>query len=137
MNGGFDLDIDEKDDETRSLLQTVSTLKKRIGDLQGMTRGAEKIAREADKKAGKAQREVEKMKPESESQTRLEGDIFTLMTTNGIYTKSWWFGLLTFLLQMTLLGLICASFITDAFESTPFNVPASVEAEAYVAVRAS
>lgn len=122
-----------QDEEMQGLLKVVNNLKNKVNTLESKTNEVESIANDAKKQSRKAYLEVERLQPESESHTRLAGDIFTLMTTNGIYTKSWWFGVLIFILQMTLLVLICNSQFSQGNLSTPFNVPASVKPEAYVA----
>ncbi len=66
-------------------------------------------------------------------ESSLSEDVYTLMMTNSLYRKSWWFGFVIFVLQITLLSIIFHIQLRSSIGSTPFDVPFQVTGD----VRAS
>jgi hypothetical protein len=121
-------------EEKQRLTKVVNRLKRRVRTLQKSTVSAEGLAREAKRCAKQAYDEVERLEPESDTHTSLAGDIFTLMTTKEIFSKSWIFGILTFCLQISLLILIFEYQLSQGQETrTIFGAPFYVSPETYFA----
>ncbi len=60
-------------------------------------------------------------------ETAMSTDTYTLMMIREINSKSWLFAMATFTTQVSLLGLIFKDQISASDNSTPFNVPFSVD----------
>ena len=60
---------------------------------------------------------------EEDDYKELSQDTFSLMILANPLSKQWWFGLIVFLLQGTLLIMIAVDQIAASKESTPFDVP--------------
>jgi hypothetical protein len=114
--------------EKESVSDVVNLLEKRMNTLEIKTVGAKDLAGKAKKRATEAYSAIERIQPESDTYTSLEGDIFTLMTTKEILSPSWWFGLTTFFLQIALLILIFKYQLSEGEENSTFGVPFSVGA---------
>ena len=63
----------------------------------------------------------------NQSHASLSADTYTLMMTKQPLSKSWLFGVLIFITQITLLGLIFANQISTSIEDTIFGVPFKVD----------
>ena len=59
-------------------------------------------------------------------ETSLSEDTYTFMMTNSPFTKSWYLGLMSFAIQITLLALIFHGQLTTSAGSTIFDVPFQV-----------
>jgi len=136
LSGIIDLDLaalQASDEEKQSLLKIVDSLQDKVIELETNSKTTDKLARSARKKSNEAKTEVARLQPESDTHTSLAGDIFTLMTTERVFTKSWFFGLVTFFLQMALLILIFIYQLSQGNGSTPFDIPYTVSVEAHIA----
>jgi hypothetical protein len=117
---------DDDDDlqDTQSLLQEIRVLSTQITLLENQASIAETIAIEADDEVVRAKRKLKNLQIISDDHTNLDEDTFTLMMTARPGTKTWWFGIMIFVLQMCLSILVFAAIVTK--NSTPFGVPFDV-----------
>jgi len=114
------------DGETKKLVEKIKSLIIRIHRIETASKKHEAMVNEADLEARQAKEKLILYNPPNDdTHTGLDEDIFTLMMTTPMFSKGWWYGMVTWLLQMSLLSIVFYEICE--YKGTPFNVPFQVD----------
>jgi len=113
------------DKETRTLIDKIRSLARRIHFLERKAKKHRRMVEEAERESIESTVGLMIHKPKNDSETGFDEDSFTLMMTSTFRNKAWWYGLAVWLLQITFCTLIFIEITTST--GTPFGVPFMVD----------